>query len=556
MPIVDRFFAQVQPEPEDSESAPQPLSHYYSHPAVVVLGDPGSGKSTSFEQSAATEPNPVFIPIHDFLTFQADRWEGKTLYLDGLDEQRAKSEDGRGALDRIRAKLDKLKRPRYRLSCRAADWYGGSETERLRAVSPDRKVLVLRLEPLSDADIITIAGDKLPDSADFLVQAQRRGIDPLLRNPQTLELIIAEVRDGVWPATRLDLFQKACERLLQEKNPEHEQGQYVPLERLLTAAGYLCAVHLCGGTKGHALNPHDADQASHTSGNCMEIKRLLSSAVRRRVFRGDASGRVTPIHRTVAEYLSAHFFAQRLQAGYPLKRMLALLTGYDGGTLAELRGIYAWLACLYEKEAASLIRRDPLGLVLYGDASILSTSGKGMVIDCLRELAIKNPGFRAENWSAEPFGVLASPDMVPVFKRILIDEAETPHLIGCILDAIEHGPVLPDLGEDLIRLVRDNARLEGARVSALDAYRHVRPNDTGALRTLLDDIHQGRVHDEHHRLRGKIFYALYPETIGPHEIGQYLVLPVEPHVNAYTMFVSHDLVRLTKPTTCPSSSPA
>jgi hypothetical protein len=551
MPIVDRFFAQLQPEPEDSESAPQPLSHYYSHPAVVVLGDPGSGKSTSFEQSAATEPNAVFIPIRDFLTFQADRWEGKTLYLDGLDEQRAKSEDGRGALDRIRAKLDQLKRPQYRLSCRAADWYGGSETERLRAVSPDRKVLVLRLEPLSDADVITIAHDKLPDPADFLVQAQRRGIDPLLRNPQTLELIIAEVRDGVWPATRLDLFQKACERLLQETNPEHEQGQYVPLDRLLTAAGYLCAVHLCGGTKGHALNPHDADEAFPYIGELRGDQGALSSAVRRRGFRGNGPGRVTPIHRTIAEYLSALFFAERLRAGYPLKRMLALLTGYDGGTLAELRGIYAWLACLYEEEAATLIRRDPLGLVLYGDASKLSTSGKRMVIDCLRDLAIKNPGFRAENWSAEPFGALASPDMVPAFKKILSDDAETPYLLGCILDAIHHGPPLPDLGDDLIKIVRDDARMEGVRVSALDAYHHVCPSDMGTLQTLLDDIHQGQVHDEHHRLRGKLFYALYPLTIGPHEIGQYLVQTVEHHVNAYTMFVAHELVRLTNPQDLP-----
>lgn len=551
MPIVDRLFAQLQPAPEGSESVTQTLPHYYSHPAIVVLGDPGSGKSTSFEQSAATEPNAVFVPIRDFLTFQVDRWDGKTLYLDGLDEQRTRSEDGRGALDRIRAKLDLLKRPRYRLSCRAADWHGGSETECLRAVSPDRKVLVLRLEPLSDADIITITRDKLPDPADFLVQAQRRGIDPLLRNPQTLKLIIAEVRDGVWPATRLDLFQKACERLLQETNPEHEQGQYVPLDRLLTAAGYLCAVHLCGGTKGHALNPHDADDAFPYIGELRGDQEALSSTVRRRVFRGDGPGRVTPIHRTVAEYLSALFFAKRLRAGYPLKRMLALLTGDDGGTLAELRGIYAWLACLYEEEAATLIRRDPLGLVLYGDASKLSTSGKRMVIDCLRDLAIKNPGFRAENWSAEPFGTLASPDMIPAFKKILSDEAETPHLLSCILDAIDHGPPLPDLGDDLIRIVRDNIRLEEARVSALDAYHHVRPNDMGTLRTLLDEIHRGQVHDEHHRLRGKLFYALYPVTIGPHEIGQYLVLIAEPHVNAYTMFVAHELVQLTNPQDLP-----
>ncbi|MEO7860617.1 MAG: hypothetical protein ABIU05_09250, partial [Nitrospirales bacterium] len=273
----------------------------------------------------------------------------------------------------------------------------------------------------------------------------------------------------------------------------------------------------------------------------------LSSAVRRRVFRGDGQGRVIPIHRTVAEYLSAHFLAQRLQAGYPLKRVLAILTGYDGGTLAELRGIFAWLACLYEQESATLISRDPLGLVLYGDASKLSTSGKGMVIDCLRDLAIKNPGFRAENWSAEPFGAMASPDMVSVFKKVLNDESETPHLLGCILDAIMHGPPLPDLGEDLIRIVRNNAQLEGTRVLALDAYQHVSPTDTETLRILLDDIHAGWIHDEHHRLRGKLFHTLYPITIRPHEIGQYLVLPVESHVNAYTMFVSHELVRLTKP---------
>jgi hypothetical protein len=553
MPIVDRFFAQLQPEPEGSKIAPQPLSHYYSHPAVVVLGDPGSGKSTSFQQSAATEQNAVFVSIRDFLTLQVNRWAGKTLYLDGLDEQRAKTEDGRGTLDRIRSKLDELERPPYRLSCRAADWYGGSETERLRTVSPDGNVLVLRLEPLSDADIIAIAGDTLPDPANFLSQAQRRGIDPLLRNPQTLELILAEVQNGVWPATRVDLFQKACDRLLQEVNREHVVGQvgHVPLARLLTAAGYLCTIHLCGGAKGYALNPLDASDEFPYIGELAGDTEALSSAVRRRAFREDGPSRVTPIHRTVAEYLSAHYLSQRLRAGFPLKRMLALLTGYDGGTLAELRGIYAWIACLCEEESATLIRRDPLGLVLYGDASKLSTSGKRMLIDCLRDLAIKNPGFRSEDWSAEPFGAMASPDMAPIFKKILNDKTESPHLLGCVLDAIEHGPPLPDLGNDLIKIVRDNVRSEEAQVCALEAFRHICPNDMESLRTLLDDIHEGHVRDEHHRLRGHLLHALYPETIRPSEIGRYLVQPEELHANSYTMFIAHDLVRLTSPQDLP-----
>jgi hypothetical protein len=137
-----------------------------------------------------------------------------------------------------------------------------------------------------------------------------------------------------------------------------------------------------------------------------------------------------------------------------------------------------------------------------------------MLIDSLRDLALKNPGFRVENWSAEPFGALASSDMLPSFAKILSDPTEPPQLLGCVLDAIEYGTPLPDLSDLLITILRDNVRLEGARVSALDAYRHVCPNDMGILRILLDDIHEGRVHDENHRLRGELFYALYPQSLG------------------------------------------
>jgi hypothetical protein len=102
---------------------------------------------------------------------------------------------------------------------------------------------------------------------------------------------------------------------------------------LLTAAGYLCVVHLCGGTKGHAINPQDADGAFPYIGELGGDQNAMFTAVRRRVFQGDGPGRIVPIHRTIAEYLGGQFFAGRVRAGLPLKRALSLLTGDDGGTL-------------------------------------------------------------------------------------------------------------------------------------------------------------------------------------------------------------------------------
>jgi hypothetical protein len=95
MPIVERFFTQVHPEPESFRDTPKPLLDFRAHHAIIVLGDPGSGKTASFHKAAVAEPNSVFVPVRDFLASQANQWEGKTLYLDGLDEQRSKTEDGR-----------------------------------------------------------------------------------------------------------------------------------------------------------------------------------------------------------------------------------------------------------------------------------------------------------------------------------------------------------------------------------------------------------------------------------------------------------------------------
>jgi hypothetical protein len=543
MPIVERVFSQIQPAITDQE--PLPLSAFWSNPAIIVLGDPGAGKTTSFEQASQAEPNSVLVSVRDFLWLSLGRWRDKTLYLDGLDEQRAKTRDGTGVLDRLRERLDLLGQPFFRLSCRAADWYGKSDADRLRLVSPDRQVTVVRLELLSDENIRIIASEHVSDPGQFLEDARNRHVTDLLRNPQTLNLLLTVVRQGSWPNTRAELFQRACEILSLETNIEHSdyQGPSFSSQEIMTAAGLLCAVHLCGATAGFSLRASTEDQQFAFIGDLPGNRDALALASRRRIFQTAGPSRIEPIHRTVAEYLAGLFLVAKIRESLPLQRVLALITGHDGGTLSDLRGLYAWISCLLTEHAGSLIPRDPLGIILYGDASSLTLSEKKLTLQSLSNLAKENPWFRSESWSSKkPFGGLASADMEPYIRAVLTDSSVHVVFLYCVFDALQNGSPMPQLGDLVIGIARDNGRDRHLRSEAISTFERLCPDRVADLLQLLDDIHAGRVTDPERELRGDLLKILYPSTITPNNIFHYLIQINDNHYGSYNRFIGEHLV--------------
>jgi hypothetical protein len=81
------------------------------------------------------------------------------------------------------------------------------------------------LEPLSDENIQAIASEYVSNPVEFLDEARNRQVYDLLQNPQTLKLLLTVVQQGVWPSTRTELYQRACEILSLETNPEHTDFQ-------------------------------------------------------------------------------------------------------------------------------------------------------------------------------------------------------------------------------------------------------------------------------------------------------------------------------------------
>ncbi|MCX5735625.1 MAG: hypothetical protein NTW68_15070, partial [candidate division NC10 bacterium] len=271
-------------------------------------------------------------------------------------------------------------------------------------------------------------------------------------------------------------------------------------------------------------------------------REVFAIAIRRRVFQAEGASLVRPIHRTVAEYLAASYLARQLKGSLGLGRVLALITGSDGGTLSDLRGLYAWLACLCPQVAETLIPRDPLAVVLYGDPAALSTSIKTLILKSLADLSLANPWFRSEDWSSRPFGALSTPEMQPAFRRMLSDPSQHPVFLTCVLDAIANGPTLPQLGDLLLSIASDAARPEFVREHAISAFYNACPERATDLKGLLDSIHRGEVPDPTCILRGDLLDLLYPNVVPPEGIATYLVDEPESHVTSYTMFVSRELV--------------
>ena len=405
------------------------LESFREKPAYVLLGDPGAGKTASFEMEAK-ESGGEYIRARDFAIFETDEeFKGKTLFIDGLDEMRANGGDGRTPLDHIRKHLERLGCPSFRLSCREADWLGASDSEALKRVSPNGDIVALHLDPLNNDDIAEILRHKsaVSDPDEFMRKAQEHRLDELLSNPQTLNLLVKAVGDKKWPESRKQIYEMACNKLVSEINMEHRQARReraIPSDTLLDAAGYLCSVQLLSGLAGFALDDARADEQHCYWKELKEQSQPLLAALKTNLFRGDGEELRILVHRSVAEFLGARYLASRIEHhGLAFGRVLALITGEDGGVVTDLRGLASWLAVFSLGARRMLIDRDPLGVVLYGDVREFPVSDKLLILEELKKEAVRYPWFRSEDWSSSPFGALGTKDMEPAFREILASQS-------------------------------------------------------------------------------------------------------------------------------------
>ena len=510
----------------------QTLSDLAAYPKVVLLGEPGIGKTTALNFMADRERASV-INVRSLINDPPANTK-KGLFLDALDEYRS---DG-GKKDKIHtlAKLIRETSPdRWRLTCRAEDWRNQADTAPLEKGST-QSIVVAQLLPLDYDEarkVLNSLGEKNSDV--FMEQAENLGAHAFTENPLSLKLLHKAVSDnGNWPATRFELFKSAITKLAHEHNQEYQADyERSSPDKIIEAAGKIGLLQLLSGARAvwrsQGPTPDDADQRAFITIHDLQLEpNLLRDSLDTPLFRGEGES-FEFMHRTIAEFLAGQTLASAVtakasKARFPLRRALALVTGSDRKPPTELRGIFAWFGAHLAQQsdhagAQQMAEIDAYSLLTYGDAAAFNTGTRRTL---LHNLDRDDPYFRSTEQGITVLGGLLDEALIDDIIAILKNPPEESHLLLTVAESLASGRPIPALQPHLKQFVLDQNHTGWQRKRVLEAFIHSSSNRIADLRDMFDILACETASIEREDLRIAIAEELYPEHLPVTELQKLL----------------------------------
>lgn len=314
---------------------------------VVVLGEPGSGKTWEFRQTVADcrqkQKSAYFLPLERLSRESIDAtlgpehsvgfhaWKASSepawFLLDSVDEAKLGNvSDFYAALDRLSNELGgAIRRSHIILSSRISEWR--PETDRAEVLerigyhlrpkkepnATDERVLVVEIIPLDKPRIAAFAQAKCKsDSEDFLREVGRSHAWELAGRPLDVLLLLRYWQKHQRLGTLTETLEYLVGEQLQEREDRKERAAVRPLssEQALQGAEWLAAASIfC-----RQVSFHIPDEEGPLGVDGLRVLDCLpstwknaerSALIERPLFDSASYGRIRFHHRRVADYLAA-----------------------------------------------------------------------------------------------------------------------------------------------------------------------------------------------------------------------------------------------------------
>jgi hypothetical protein len=473
-----------------------------NHKTVVLLGSPGSGKTSVLKKYAEkNNQNVQYLSVKEFIKTDAKiNKNTKFLFLDGLDEYRSVNNlDKAFAITELGIKINELSDINIVISCREMDWYGETDTNNLKD-KIKKEVYLYRLNPLDynqKKQLATLLEITAPDK--FIVKYTKYGF---LENPHMFTMLanISKNNSNDTINTKESLYRKFIE-YAREKNQVYKINDINELEAkdILKYTGYLAFYFIFSGVDEFSDEFIDkiVDNKKGYS------RKALKKTVNTPIFLKKSFS-----HRTIAEFALAHFINEyKLKSKTPLaiERVKSLFIKKDK-VPTELRGTYAWLCSLSKKEA--FINEDPYYQAVHGDNSLLNNDLKKKVVLAVKAYAKKTPYF---------FDFLQTMELNNFYDEkldsFLIKEFKAAlklknHYIYFIVNILRAPSIISEKMKLFLKKnILDNSITSSFKVGMIRIFQ----SDIDFLKKILKKIKNNELSDEHDSIKELIIGTLYPK---------------------------------------------
>ena len=543
-----------------------------SKPCLVLLGEPGIGKSYEIEtcqqetiSRIAKDQEVLFLDLRafssDFLLYTSifenekfKHWLNGThylyLFLDSLDEclLRIKSVTSLFESQLSKYPIDRLF---FRIACRTAEWPHSFE-KALRGFYGKENIAIHELVPLRRKDVKNAATIEGVSKADqFVDDLIKNNAVPLAVKPVTLKMLIRlYIHDRAFPSKQSDLYEEGC-KLMCEEPSEHrreiEQDNRPDANVLLAVASRIAAVTQFANR--YAIWT-DIDQANvrpedvkisqlvggseNVDGQNIKVNTdLVKATIRTGLFTSRGAYRMGWAHQTYAEFLAARYVLKCSITEKQIMNLLVHRVGTEHKLIPQLYETAAWIANNDVNIFERIMECDP-EVLLRSDIGSFEPEHKSRLVDRLLTLFEQERLLDRDTY--QYYHKLDHPSLANQVRPYIRDKGKGwlgRRVAIDIAEACRIKEVLPEL----VGVALDQKEDISVRANAACAIKWTGDCDSKAkLRPLVLGLGGDDPNDQ---LKGYALMACWPEHLTAEELFQAINPPKDPHlIGCYHMFLA------------------